>query len=488
MAQQAAFGDIFLVGTPSLDRTAALLYQEQRQRQAKAQQENAVADAQMQKEFANVRAKDVPDVVDSWNKYKGLKKQLLFDKTLQQDPKKYAQIQQQANEALADTHSTINGSKEYKDILKGLNQAHSTHPDNFTDNYGELISAAQDTPLKQLKSHKLGDLSNMDTYMYKGPDQDFSKIFTAAAGQPKQVYSAEAPIDQMGLQTKITPYLFGNSPKQYAETVLAGLGTHKASKAASYLWNHVTQQERDKINQDFAAIPKEKWQKAGIPDAQDLPTNTGNDAVDFANFQAKKYFLANEPKEGIPQYKTNEAKKFAMETNRMRQTEAIRQANAKELIDYRKKIDPNDTQLNDTWANTFRDKVFEEAKATPLVKITEKAQSGAKVYGHRVPLNKVIVDALTVGKNVPDRVYITDDDKLLPIYYQYDDKGKPLQYSKGGYVADEDLSRPISDVQFAVNLGAKNATGKARAKEIKAALSGSKPTTTKPKNDPLGIF
>ncbi len=471
MAQPSAYGDIFLAGTPALDRTAALLYQEQKQRQAKAQQENAAADAQMQKEFANVRSADVPDVINAWGKYKTLKKQLLFDKSLQNDPKKYAQVQQQANEALADTHSTINGSKEYKDILKGVNQAHGTHPDNFVDNYGELVSAAQNTPLKQLKTHKLGDLSNMDAFMYKGPDQDFSKIFSGAAGQPKQVYSDEAPVDKVGLQTKITPYLFGSTPKQYAESVVGALGTHKAAKAASFLWNHVSQSERDQVNQDFAQIPIEKWKKAGMQAPQDLPTNTGNDAVDFANYQAKKYFIANEPKEGMPQYKTNDAKKFQMETQRQQQMESIRHANAKDLIDYKKKIDPNDTQLNDTWANTYRDKVFEDAQKEPLVAISETTQSGKKMYGHRVPLNKVLVDALTIGKDAPVRVYVTDDNKILPIYLYYDEKGNPLKTPKGSAI-NEDLSRPISDVQFSVNLGAKNATGKAKTKEIRAALSG----------------
>jgi hypothetical protein len=487
MPQQAPFGDIFLVNTPSLDRTSALLYQEQRQRQAKAQQANAAADAQMQKEFANVKSADIPDVIDSYNKYKGFKKQLYFDKSLQNDPKKYAQVQQQANEALADTYSTINGSKENKEYLKGLNAAHATHPDNFSDNYGDLISAAQSTPLKQLKSHKLGDLTNMNTFMYQGPDQDFSKIFTGAQGQLKPTgYSENTPIDKNGLQYNQSSYEFGNTPAQYAQSVIAGLGTHKASKAASYLWQHVDQNERDKTNKEYDAIPTDKWKKIGLSAPQDLPTNTGNDAVDFANFQAKKYMIANEPRAKV-QVHTDEAKKFQMETQRQQQMKSIEHANAKDLVDYKKKIDPNDTQLNDTWANSYRDKLFDEAKSTPLVAVSEGTQSGNKIYGHRVPLNKVLVDALTIGKDIPDRVYITDDNKVLPIYLHYDDKGKPIQTSKGAAI-NEDLSRPISDVQFAVQLGAKNATGKAKAKEIKAALSGGAKPATKLKNDPLGLF
>lgn len=483
------YGDIFIAGTPSLDRTGALLYQEQKQRQAKAQQDNSAADAQMQKEFANIRSKDVGEAVDAWSKYKTPRMQLLFDKTLQKDPKKYAQVQQQANEALANLHGIINGSKEEKARQQGLITAHATHPDNFKDNFGELIGAAQDTPTSQLKAHRLGNLSNMDSYLYEGPDQDFSKIFIGAQGTLKPTgYTENTPIDKNGLQYNQSTYEYGSSPAQYAQTAIAGMGTHKASKAASYLWKNIDQAARDKVDKDYAELPLDRWKKAGISAPQDLPTNTGNDAVDLANFHAKQYFIDNEPRTKV-QVHTDETKKFQMETQRQQQMKSIEHANAKDLIDYRKKIDPNDTQLNDTWANSYRDKLFDEAKTTPLVAVSEGTQSGKKIYGHRVPLNKVLVDALTIGKEVPDRVYITDDNKVLPIYLHYDDKGKPIKTAKGAAI-NEDLSRPISDVQFAVNLGAKNATGKAKTKEIKAALSGGAPAkaSTKPKNDPLGLF
>lgn len=484
MAQPTAYGDIFLAGTPSLDRTSALLYQEQRQRQAKAAQDNAMADAQLQKEFANVRAKDIPDVIDSWNKYKTLKKQLYFDKTLQQDPKKYAQIQQQANEALADTHSTINGSKEYKDILKGINQAHSTHPDNFVDNYGELISEAQNTPLKQLRASKLGDLSNMDTFMYKGPDQDFSKIFTAAAGQPKPTgYTENIPIDKNGLQYNQSTYEFGNTPQQYAQTVLGSLGAHKASKAASFLWNHVPQDERDKVNQAFAAIPADKWKKAGIPAPQDLPTNTGNDAVDFANFQAKQYFLANEPKAKV-QVHTNEAKKFQMETDRQMRMKAIEHANAKDLIDYRKSIDPNDKEMNNLWIDKYIQSAKDQANSTPPVEY--KYKDGRKIYEHDIPMDPTLANSLQKAGVTPTFLRITSDGKFRPIYIKTDKDGNLLG-ENGKYLVDETLSQPITEEQLGVTLGKKNVTGKPRATEINSILNKG-PKVTKPKNDPLGLF
>jgi hypothetical protein len=484
--QTAPYGDIFLAGTPSLDRTSALLYQEQRQRQAKAAQDNAAAEGAMQKEFANVRSADVPDLVDAYTKYKGLKKQVLFDKDLQKDPKKFAAAQQQANEALSDVHSLINGSKELKDQYKGLNTAHGTHPDNFVDNYGELISAAQSTPLKQLKAHKLGDLANLDTFLYKGPDQDFSKIMAGAAGTQKPTgYTERVPLDKNGLTYNESAYEFGNTPKQYSDYIQGALGAHKAGKAASFLWNHVPQTERDKVDQEFAAIPADKWNKMGIPVPQDLPTNTGNDALDFSNYQAKKYALANEPRAKVTP-RTDAAKKFEMETNRMKQMEALRHADAKDLIDYKKKIDPNDKELNNLWIDTYIQNIKKDALNTPPAEY--KYQDGRKVYEHDIPLDPTLATSLQKAGITPTFMRVMSDGKFRIVYAQTDDKGKPITGENGKVLVDKTLSVPITEEQLAVNLGKKNVTGKARAKEIINVQNNQGTKPTKPKADPLGLF
>lgn len=488
MPQQAPFGDIFLVNTPSLDRTGALLYQEQKQRQAKAAQENDALDANMQKEFAKVRSADVPDVIDNWSKYKTLTKQLLFDKDLQKDPKKYAVVQQQANEALANTHGIINGSQEEKARQQGLIQAHSTHPDNFNDDFGTLMGAAQKLPLRQMSQYKQNgkpiDLTNMDSYMYQGPDQDFSKIFTAAAGQPKSTgYTENTPIDKNGLQYNQSSYEFGNTPQQYAQIVLGGLGAHKASKAASFLWNHVLQEKRDKVDQAYAAIPKEKWQRAGIAAPQDLPTNTGNDAVDFANFQAKQYFLGNEPRAKV-QVHTNEAKKFQMETDRQMRMKAIEHGNAKDLIDYRKSIDPNDKEMNNLWIDKYIQSAKEEANNT--LPVEYKYKNGTRVYEHNIPMDPTLATSLQKSGVTPTYLRITSDGKFRPIYLKTDKEGVPLG-ENGKYLVDETLSQPITEEQLGVTLGKKNVTGKQRAKEINTILNKG-PKVTKPKSDPLGLF
>jgi hypothetical protein len=469
-----AYGDIFQVQTPALDRYSQQLYAEQKQREAKAATENQQADAAMQKQFANVRSADVPDVINSWNKYKTLKTQMLSDKTLQKDPLKYAQAQQAANEALADTYSTINGSKDLKDLHKGLISAHAAHPDSFDDNFGTLMSTAQNLPLKQLKASKLGDLTNADTYAYKGSNTDFQKMGNAAAGQPKAVYQAEAPVDASGLQTKVTPYLYPNSPAQYLQSYMGALAQHKAGKDAAIAWDAIPQDQKEYVDKAYNALTPDQWLKrTGSPTPQQLvPSNPDNKAENFAIFQAKLHAISNEPKEGAPVFRTNEAKKFQMETNRQQVMERIRHADAKDLINYREAAKAAGPESNDLWVDKMIDHYDELADSGPTGR---SVRSGKTVYEKDIPIDPILSKSLQKGGVSPISVRKTSDGKYFVSYPQLNDKGQPEKDPNSNvWAVDNSLSGPISREQLALSMGAKNTTGKARSKEINSALGGSK--------------
>lgn len=486
MASQAPFGDIFLVNTPSLDRVSQQLYAEQRQRQATQEKNAQMADQELQKEIGKIRSADTPEVINAYNNYKKLSQQALFDKSLSSNTQKRNQILQAAQLAKADLMQKAQQSQELLAQGKQLAMEHMKSPDQFADNFGDLISAYNKTPMSQLGKHKLGDLTNLDTYAYKGTNTDFGKLAASAAGQPKQVYAEEVPVDKTGLQTKITPYLYGNNPLQFRDQYLGALAQRRAGRDASIIWKSIPQQEKDTVNEAYAAIPPERLKKMGLPELPDLPTDTGNEALDMANFQAKKYALANEPKQGIPQFRTNEAKKFQMETDRQMRMKAIEKANTKELIDYRKSINPNDKELNDLWVDKYIQTIKEDAKDTKPVEY--KYAGGKKIYEHDVPLDPTLASSLQKSGVTPTYLRITSDGKFRPIYIKTDKDGNP-QGSSGRYAVDETLSVPISEEQLGVALGKKNVTGKARAKEIGSVL-GKTPTktTTKPKSDPLGLF
>lgn len=473
MAQQAPFGDAFLVQTPALDRMANQLYTEQKQRQLMYQKNAQVADESLQKEIGKIRSADTPEVLGAYENFKKLSQQALTDKSLQNDPIKRNQLLQQAQLAKANLMQMTADSQELLNQGKGLQSQYSRNPKEYSDDFGGLITAFNSTPMSQLSNSKYGDLRNPDTYRYKGTNTDFSKILTAAAGQPKQVHSNEAPVDQTGLQTKITPYTFGNTPMQFRDSLLGSLSQRQAGRDAEILWEKVPQTDRDAVDQAFAAVPQDKWVKAGIPNPQDLPTNTGNSAVDFANFQAKKYFLANEPKEGTPVFRTNEAKKFQMETDRQKTMERLRHADAKDLIDYKKRIDPNDKELNDLWVDKVIENLKEDAKSGPTVRVTE---NGKVSHQKNIPLDPVLASSLQKGGITPLYMAHLPNGKFRVIYPLKDKEGNPLKLSSGDYAIDESLSVPISEDQLGLALGKKNVTGKQRGKEILNVINnGAKP-------------
>lgn len=486
------YGDIFSAATPALDKLSNDLYAEQKQRQARQSQDNAALDNSMSKEFANVKAADVPLVIDSYGKYKEAKKKLLFDKDLQKDPKKYAQAQQEANELLANTYYTINGSREQKEKEKAWIAAHQAHPDSFDDNFGTLLSAAQKTPLSQLQSSQLGDLSNLDTYVYKGSNTDFQKIAKEAAGQPKAVYQAEAPVDATGLQTKITPYLYPNSPAQYLQSYMGALAQHKAGRDAALAWDSIPQEQKQYVDEAFDDLTPEQWQRrTGSTTPQKLiPANPENKAERFAIIQAKLHALSNEPKEGAPVFRTNEAKKFQMETDRQMKMQAIRQANAKDLVTFKKQIDPNDKELNNLWVDKVIQNLKEDAKSGPTVRLT---QNGKVVHEKNIPLGPVLSSSLQKAGVSPLYMTMLPDGRFRVTYPLKDKEGNPVKISSGSnageYAIDETLSVPISEDELGISLGKKNVTGKQRDKEILNVINGgSKKSVPKPKDDPLGLF
>src|SRR6478736_798526 len=184
----APYGDIFFVNTPTLDQLSNRMYQEQKMREAKQQQEGAMLDANIQKELGKIRSVDTPDVIQAYNDYKQGKKQLLFDRRLQNDPLAYNQLQQKVLQDYQKIFTIANGSSELKEFQKQKAADISRNPNAHDDNAGAMLGTLMQTPYSQARSHPAyGDLTNPDTYTYKGSNTDWSKIVNDAAGKMKKM-------------------------------------------------------------------------------------------------------------------------------------------------------------------------------------------------------------------------------------------------------------------------------------------------------------
>jgi len=475
---RAPYGDIVLVGTPTLDRIGQQLYLEQKQRQARQQQENAMLDANIQKEIGRVRSVDTPEVINSYNQYKQLRKELLFNKQLQKDPLAYKKLQQEANRAYQNIFSTANKSAEVKEMSKNLTTDRMKNPDVYSDDFGDRMSVLMNTPISGLNHPQLGDLTNWDNYRYKGSNTNFAEHVQKAIGQPKQVYASERVLDG-GLQTEITPFTYANTPKQVKDYLLGTFGMHNIGRDASYQWRQLPEAEIEETIKQYQAIPKEKWQKMGISTPQDLlPSNADNDAENYASYLAMKYAISSEPKQGTPIYRQNLKAVKDLDYARDLEKERIRHANARDLIEYRKKIDPNDTDLNNTWIETYIGNRISAAKSDPnnLHVIYNSQSPNLNVKGYFIKPDAVMMKAFTrgAGKDAvePDRIYVTEDNKIMPIFYKYskDEKGNvSVAKNKAGHpLIDEDYSQPMDIDQAMLTLGYKGQT----KKQLSETMSG----------------
>lgn len=498
MAQNnSAYGDIFLVQTPTLDRIGQQLYQEQRLRQARQQQEDAALDASISKEIGKVRSVDTPDVINSWNTYKQLKKNLLFNNALQKDPLAYNEAQMAANRAYQNIFTTANRSAELKDMQKQLTSDRIKNPNAYSDDFGERMATLMQTPISSVQQHpQYGDLTNWDNYKYQGSNTDFGKIVRENAGQPKQVYT-ESKILDGGLQTQLTPYMYGNTPGQIKDAVLGAMAMHQTGRDAAYQWDHTPEKEIEETIKAYQALPKEHWQKMGLNGPQDLlPKNPDNKAENYASLLAMKYAISNAPKEGTPVFRENKAAVLNWQLNKDKIMEGLRHGNRIAEISFRDQL----KNKSDAEQEDLMDELYDNLKQDALKnRKVYKTANGSSFDQYEVKTTEGMKNLFTKTdakghKIYPDVIRFSKDfSQVVPVFLEhyYDEATKSytpeiVKDKNGDAKVLTDLSQPLLEPEFKQRWKKEIMGADAYGKSLKNKQSTSKQTTKI--NDPLGLF
>jgi hypothetical protein len=490
---RAPFGDIVYVQTPTIDALSRQLYAEQKQRQQLQYQENKALDDGMRKEFANVRSVDTPELINSYNQYKTLKKQLYFDKSLQKDPIAFNQRQQEAKAALQKTYEIINGSAEVKDMVKNMTQDRFKNPDAYADDYGQRAATLMSTPYSQLQAHpQYGNLTNWDQYRYQGSNTDFGKILKDASGTPKDILGKSVPIDK-GFQTQTSVYQFGNSPAQVYDHVINSMAMHRTGRDAAFQWDQIKPEQVAATLDKYKQIPKEKWEKMGVDAPQDLGNFTDNKADNYAKYLAMNYAINAEPKEGKPIIKENKSATLNWQLNKDKIMEGIRHGNRMAEARFKAELkDKSDGEQNDYMDELYdglkadalkHRKVYRPGNGTPFDQYSMKASEGVK---------KLFAAKDGQGHDIfPDEIRFSKDfGTVTPIFFEHytDSKGKRLpeivkNKKTGEAEVISDLSHPILEPEFKERWKREIMGAGAYGKTLQ-----NKQSTNKPKTDPLGLF
>lgn len=292
--QSVPFGDAYILQTPKTDRAIALMYQDQKQRQAQQYAEQKASDDLMSKEFANVRSADMNDVAQKWDQYKQLRKNVLFNKDLQSDPVKYNQANRAAQIALSDVYGTINESKEQKDRDKLINERKATHPNEFTDE--GIVQHTQDLSLPTNERLKQGR-TDISSYLDNSPQTDFGKISKEAMGQKQTLPLGKEMTTSDQWQIEQPQMARYNTPTQYYSNVMRSLMTGKSGKDAARIVDNMQPSQVAKIIDDYKSIPDNVFQQQFGIDKDELlkSLNTDNKTQRFAALDAMNYATQFKP-------------------------------------------------------------------------------------------------------------------------------------------------------------------------------------------------
>lgn len=506
----APYGNVYFVDTPHSDRLAYSLYNEERQRKARVEKENEDMDKLLNKEFAKIRSADTEDIIGQYNQYKAIKKQLLFDPKVQRDAKLYNQLQQAAGESLSNLYSSINRSGELKSQYENLITERKANPDKFATDFFDRVNAFSQTPMSKLKTHPLGDLSNLDNYRWKGSVTNFEPIITKAMGVKRPI--GEPVITKDGLKFKTETYEGFNSPYEFYNNLIGQLAGSQSPHDFVRTFGNITPEQEEQITNQYAELlADDHYRKLyGIAQDQDFPPSAyDTEAGRTARLLAMQHAINRRPSSKVTLTTDTEAQMQQQLANQ-KELEGIRQRNRERLAglnqayrlaayDYKNaKTAEQETDILDNMV----DEQFADGKDDKRT----FTLYGKKYEGRAVKIPKSLRDKYAFkdekGHSIPaDEFYMTEDKKyIVPIYWKRENDA-PIQVGNTKPIISR-RGQPILVSNYKADVAKEFLTKKQAAAELEDEFGEDEtppiiiPQTTKPKatatpkkkDDPLNLF
>lgn len=316
------YGDVYTIPTTPIDNIANRLYKEQQIREAKQQQDIKGMDDMFSKNVSGVRDEDIPEIAESYNKWKTAKINLY------KNPKSKNRIQEElaAQREMANTFQKIGNSKQMLKTLQENGKRVAAKPDDHTDDAPSLIASTNGVPTSQfgtlLRADPNGEIdpatgkvkmvgfdpADYNTYVDRGNVKNWQPIMKNAIGQLKDVTPiSEDYKDDKGLvlgQT-VTPIKATASPTSYmanmSQYVYSGVGRVKHfnnSFKDSYTDDNATKIATEYYNQ---AKNNPLWKQAWCENGLAIPPEAlANPNTRVLALNSMEYALNNPPQLGTP--------------------------------------------------------------------------------------------------------------------------------------------------------------------------------------------
>ncbi len=329
------------------DRAVNLLYQQQQQRQQAGYNDYLNNQRELDKEMANVRSADVPELRNLYDTQKQLHQQLLFNPKLQRDRNAYNQVEKAYQDANIKLVQGIHGSIETQNFDKVTNEDMLKNPDVYSDDARTLLSKAMQLP--NSKRTQLG-YNSVEPYLYQGGNYDWQKSIKDAQGTPQAIYGKETP-SQDGLTFQTPTYQALANPARFQQSLLGDLAQRKAGKSAAFEYSQLTPQQIDAVNKSYEAIPQSEFDKWGIAKPNLDATNPNNAAEQYVSYLSKLHAISNLPTTGDVKTRNNEGSILALKNKYDTQQKLLEN----KLIAARK--DNDQTQVNNSIDNLIDNQI-----------------------------------------------------------------------------------------------------------------------------------
>jgi hypothetical protein len=291
----------------NLDNAARQLYAEQKQKEAQAVRDFSVADELLKKDIGGIRSADNDEIFNEYNELKQIRKALYFDENIKKDPKKFAEMQKEAQLREIRLRGGIARSRETKEIDKGTNENFYRRPDDYDEEKKKLFYDALNMPTSERE--KMGLIGD-GFYRSQLPDMGkLQQLSKTAMGAAKEIPFGDAVEADGGYKLEQKTLMRGNNPLQYADLMYKGLQTNKYGQGARSLYNQMPDARKAQIQKAFLDIPDADFQSKWGVKKDDLLTmfNADDKAGQYVMLDAMKYAVDNMPQFGQSKFRPNEA-------------------------------------------------------------------------------------------------------------------------------------------------------------------------------------
>ena len=289
----------------NLDNAAKQLYAEQKQKEAQAIKDFSVADELLKKDIGGIRSADTDEIFNEYNELKQIRKALYFDENIKKDPKKFAEMQKEAQLREIRLRGGIARSRETKEIDKGTNENFYRRPDDYDEEKKKLFYDALNMPTSEReKMGLIGDGFYRSELPNMSKLQDITK---KAMGTPTEIDFGGAVKADGGYRLEQKRLLRGNNPIQFADLMYKGLQQAKYGQGARKLYDQIPDARKAQIQKEFLDIPNEEFEsKWGIKkDGLLNMFNADDKAGQYVMLEAMRIAKENMPQFGQSKFRDN---------------------------------------------------------------------------------------------------------------------------------------------------------------------------------------